>query len=134
MTSPLKTASSRPGRRDLSLSPLRSVPEKRSLASPGGWTSLTPWPLDEPLDDRASGTSVQHHPEQVGTCFEKVVRRLAGDALGSPGGVDDEQDPVKATKEVRRPQHPRRHRRVEQHEVPALLQTSYCLRDPLILQ
>src|SRR5918911_4696122 len=99
MTSPLKTASSRPGRRDLSLSPLRSVPEKRSLGSPGGWTSLTPWPLD----DRASGTSVQHHPEQVGTCFEKVVRRLAGDSLGSPGGVDDEQDPVKAAKEVLRP-------------------------------
>ncbi len=29
---------------------------------------------------------------------------------------------------------PRRYRRVEQHEVPALLQASYCLRDPLILQ
>src|SRR5919112_2949164 len=130
MTRPLKTASSRPGRRCLSLSSLCSMPEKRSLASPGGWTSFT----TSPRGDRASGTSVQHHPEQVGTSIEKVVRRLAGDALGSPGGVDDEQYPVKATKEVRRPQHPRRHRRVEQHEVPALLQTSYCLRDPLILQ
>src|SRR5215207_9800770 len=103
MTSPLKTASSRPGRRYLFPSPLRSVPEKRSLASPGGWTSLTPWPLGESLDDRASGTSVQHHPEQVGTRFQEVVRRLAGDALGSPGGVDDEQDPVKAAKEIRGP-------------------------------
>ena len=41
MTRPLKTASSRPGRRYLSLSPLCSMPEKRSLVSPGGWTSLT---------------------------------------------------------------------------------------------
>jgi hypothetical protein len=103
MTSPLKTASSRPGRRYLSLSSLLSVPEKRSLASPGGWTSLTPWPLGEPLDDGASGTSVQHHPKQVGTCFQQVIRRFAGDALGSPGGMDDEQDPVKAAKEVRGP-------------------------------
>src|SRR5215212_4640661 len=110
MTSPLKKASSRPGRRyfslsslRFSLSSLRSMPAKRSLASPGGWTSLIPWPLGEPIDDLASGTSVQHHPEQVGTCFQKVVRRLAGDSLGSPGGVDDEQDPVKAAKEVLRP-------------------------------
>jgi hypothetical protein len=103
MTSPLKKASSRPGRRYLSLSSLRSMLEKRSLASPGGWRSLIPWPLGEPLDDRASRTSVQHHPEQVGTGFQKVVSRLAGDSLGSPGGVDDEQDPVKAAKEVRGP-------------------------------
>ena len=99
MTRPLKTASSRPGRRCLSRSSFCSVPEKRSLASPGGWTSLTP----SPRGDRASATSVQHHPEQVGTRFQKVVRRLAGDALRSPGGVDDEQDPVKAAKEVRGP-------------------------------
>src|ERR687897_2798029 len=103
MTRPLKTASSRPGRRYLSLSPLCSISEKRSLVSPGGWTSLTPWPLGETLDDRSSGTSVQHHPEQVGARFQKVVRRLSGDAPGSPGGVDDEQDPVKAAKEVRGP-------------------------------
>src|SRR5918995_1587348 len=103
MTSPLKTASSRPGRRYLSLSSLRAMPEKRSLASPGGWTSLTPWPLGEPLDDRASGASVQHHPEQVGTRFQKVVRRLAGDALGSPRSVHDEQDPVETANEVRGP-------------------------------
>ena len=101
MTRPLKTVSSRPGRRCLSLSPLCSIPEKRALALPGGRTSLTPWLLGGPLDDRSSGTSVQHHPEQVGTRFQKVVRRLSGDALGGPGGVDDEQDPVKAAKEVR---------------------------------
>src|ERR687889_1832489 len=101
MTRPLKTASSRPGRR--SLSSLRSAPEKRSLASPGGWTSLTPSPLGESLDARASGTPVQHHPEQVGARFQKVVRRLAGDALGSPGGMDDEQDPVETAEEVRGP-------------------------------
>src|SRR5215203_1855132 len=124
MTRPLKTASSRPGRRCLS----RSVPGTPS--SPVGWTSLTAWPRD----DRASGTSVQHHPEQVGTRFQQVVRRLAGDALGSPGGVNDEQDPVKATEEVRGPQYPLRYGRVEQHEVPALLQASYRLFDPRILE
>src|SRR5688500_18556096 len=103
MTSPLKTASSRPGRRCLSLSSLCSIPEKRSLALPGGCTSLTPWLPGEPLDDRTSGTSVQHHPEQVGTRFQKVVRRLSSEALGCPGGVDDEQDPVKSVKEIRGP-------------------------------
>src|SRR5215212_6718698 len=130
MIRPLKTASSRPGRRCLSRSTLRCAPEKRSLASPGGWTSVT----SLPRGDRASGTSVQHHPEQVDTRFQQVVRGLPGDALGGPGGVDDEQDPVKAAREVRRPQHPPCHRRVEQHEVPALLQASYRLFDPLILQ
>src|SRR5215212_1168466 len=124
MTRPLKTASSRPGRRCLS----RSVPGTPS--SPVGWTSLTAWPRD----DRASGTSVQHHPEQVGARFQQVVRRLACDALGSPGGVNYEQDPVKAAEEVRGPQHPLCYGRIEQHEVPTLLQASYCFLYPRILE
>src|SRR5215218_2822450 len=97
MTRPLKTASSLPGRRSLSLSSSRSVPKKCSLASPGGWTSLT----FSPRGDPTSGTSVQHHPEQVDPRFQQVVRSLAGYALGSPGSVNYEQDPVESAEEVR---------------------------------
>src|SRR5215203_4888209 len=131
MTSPLKTASRRPGRRCLSRFSLPPAPVKRSLASPGGWTSLTSSPPGEPIDDRASGTSVQHHAEQVDTRLQQVVRRLAGGALGSPGGVDHKQDSVEPAKEIRGPEYPTRHRSVQQHEVPAVLEASYCPQDSL---
>src|SRR5918993_4098094 len=96
MTRPLKTASSRPGRRYLSLSSSRSVWERRSLASPEGCISFT----SSPPGDRASGASIQYHPEQVDTSRQQIVRRLAGYAPWSPGGVDDEQDSIEAAEEV----------------------------------
>src|SRR5215207_10156084 len=114
MTSALKTASSRPGRRYLPRSSLGSV-------------SFISSPL-------ASGASIEHHPEQVDARRQQVVRRLAGEALGSAGGVDDEQDPVEAAEEVRGPQHPSGHGRVEQYQVPALLQRPQRLRNPFVLE
>src|SRR3712207_8546628 len=92
-TKALNTASRRPGRRSFSTS---SPPPAPKWRPPTVSTPLTPaLPRRGP-----SRAPVQYHPEQVRPRLQEVVDGLAGQALGRPGGVHDEQDPVEASGEV----------------------------------